>query len=248
MRTVRVTQYVTPLKEGGSVPAIVGADDDGMYVLKFRGAAQGPRALVAEVICSELARHLALPVPQTVLVEVDPILAKSEPDPEIQAVLAASGGINFGIDYLPGALNWEPALTPNLDRDLAARIVWFDAFVENVDRTVRNPNLLLWHERLYLIDHGAALYWQHNWDDHLARAAAPFAMVRQHVLLARAADIRTADAALAPLVTADAIAAAVAAVPESWLAGVDRAGYLEHLGARIASRTFVEEAARAQSI
>ena len=248
MRTVRVTQYVTPLKEGGSVPAIVGADDDGMYVLKFRGAAQGARALVAELICSELAHHLALPVPQTVLVEVDPILAKSEPDPEIQAVLAASGGLNFGIDYLPGALNWEPALTPAIDRELAARIVWFDAFVENVDRTVRNPNLLSWHERLYMIDHGAALYWQHNWPDHLARAHAPFAMVRQHVLLPLATDIRVADAALAPLVTDAVITAAVAAVPDDWLVDVDRDGYIEHLRARISTRAFVEEAARAQPV
>ena len=231
------------------MPAIIGADDDGMYVLKFRGAAQGPRALIAEVICSELARHLALPVPQTVLVDVDPVLAKSEPDPEIQAVLAASGGLNFGIDYLPGALNWEPALTPALDRELAARIVWFDAFVENVDRTVRNPNLLSWHQRLYLIDHGAALYWQHTWDARRARAHAPFAMVRQHVLLPFAGDIRAADAALAPLVTTDAIAAAVAALPEDWLVEVDRDGYAEHLRARIAGpRAFVEEAARAQSV
>jgi hypothetical protein len=248
VRTVRAIQYLTPLREGGSVPAVIAADDDGMYVLKFRGAAQGPRALVAEVICGELARTLGLPLPQTVLVELDPVLSKSEPDVEIQAVLAKSGGTNFGIDYLPGALNWEPALGKKLDRALAAKIVWFDAFVENVDRTVRNPNLLSWHKQLYLIDHGAALYWQHNWTDHLARANAPFAMVKQHVLLPFADDVRAADAALAPLVTDDAIKSAVDAVPAEWLVDVDRDGYAEHLRARAAGRAFVEEAARAQSV
>ncbi|HLL21540.1 MAG TPA: HipA family kinase [Kofleriaceae bacterium] len=255
MRIVRAIQYLTPLREGGSVPAIVGADDDGMYVLKFHGAAQGPRALVAEVVCGELARHLGLPIAQTVLIELDPVLAKSEPDPEIQAVLAASGGTNFGIDYLPGALNWDPALTPSLDRELAARIVWFDAFVENVDRTVRNPNLLTWHQQLYLIDHGAALYWQHNWADHLSRANAKFAMVRQHVLLPLAGDVRAADRALAPLVTPTVIEEIVDAIPQVWIDRVserdpiERRGYLEHLCARIAGpRDFVEEAARAQSV
>lgn len=248
MRTVRATQYLTPLREGGSVPAIIAADDDGMYVLKFRGAAQGARALIAEVICSELARHLGLPVPQTVLVDLDPVLSKSEPDPEIQAVLAKSGGLNFAIDYLPGALNWEPTLKTQPDADLAARIVWFDAFVENVDRTVRNPNLLAWHDSVYLIDHGAALYWQHAWDDHQARADSKFPMVRQHVLLSLVRDIRAADAALAPLVTETAITAAVSAVPDAWLEGVERQGYIDHLRARIATRSFVEEAARVQPV
>ncbi|HEY4059125.1 MAG TPA: HipA family kinase [Kofleriaceae bacterium] len=249
MRTVRAIQYLTPLREGGSVPAIIAADDDGMYVLKFRGAAQGPRALAAELICGELARHLGLPMPATVLVELDPVLAKSEPDVEIQSVLATSGGTNFGIDYLPGALNWEPALKTPLDPALAARIVWFDAFVENVDRTVRNPNLLSWHNRLYLIDHGAALYWQHNWADHMTRTDAKFAMVRQHVLLPVASDLRAADATLAPLVTPEAITAAVSAIPEDWLVDADRQGYIDHLRARIEGpRSFVEEAARAQSV
>jgi hypothetical protein len=227
----------------------VAADDDGMYVLKFRAAAQGPRALIAELVCGELARHVGLPMPQTVLVELDPVLAKSEPDPEIQSVLARSGGLNFGIDYLPGSLNWEPALRVDLDRDLAARIVWFDAFVENVDRTVRNPNLLSWHKQLHLIDHGAALYWQHNWADHMTRTNAPFAMVRQHVLLPVAGDVRAADAALAPLITEAAIAAAVAALPDDWLVDVERQGYIDHLRARLEGpRAFVEEAARAQSV
>ena len=142
MRTVRATRYLTPLREGGSVPAIVEADDDGTYVVKFRGAAQGPRALVAEIIAGELGRLLGLPVPPLVLVDVDPVLARSEPDPVIQALLEKSGGTNVGLDYLPGALNWEPALVPPPDRELAARVVWFDALITNVDRTPRNPNML----------------------------------------------------------------------------------------------------------
>lgn len=248
MRTVRAIQYLTPLREGGSVPGIVEADDEGTYVIKFRGAAQGTRALVAELICSELARHLGLPIPQAVLLELDPLLARSEPDPEIQATLAASAGLNFGLDYLPGALNWEPAL-PAVAADVAAQIVWFDAFIENVDRTVRNPNLLRWHERLYLIDHGAALYWHHNPDGHLARVAAAFAFVRQHVLLPFASDIRAADAALAPRITPTLLEAIVSAIPDDWLVGVDRQGYVEHLALRATSpRAFVEEAARAQRV
>jgi hypothetical protein len=156
MRTVRASRYLTPLREGGSVPAIVEADDCGTYVVKFRGAAQGERALIAEVIAGELGRLLGLPVPQLVRVELDPILARSEPDPEIQATLKASGGVNIGLDYLPGALNWEPSLG-GVDAELAAKIVWFDALVTNVDRTAKNPNMLRWHKQLYLIDHGAAL-------------------------------------------------------------------------------------------
>lgn len=246
---MRAIQYLTPLREGGSVPAIVEADDDGTYVLKFRGAAQGPRALVAELVCAELARALELPVPSAVLVELDGVLAKSEPDPEIQATLAASAGTNFGLDYLPGALNWEPALTPSPDRELAARIVWFDAFVENVDRTVRNPNLMRWHERLFLIDHGAALYWHHDATGHMARVDAPFAMVRQHVLLPFAGDLRAADRALAPRVTPALLEAIAAQLPADWLAGIERSIYVDHLRARVEGpRAFVEEAARARAV
>src|SRR6185436_1263466 len=149
MRTVRAVSYLTALREGGSVPAIVEADDDGTYVAKFRGAAQGPRALVAEVIAAELGHRLGLPVPRLVFVEIDPLLARSEPDPELQGLLRASAGLNVGLDYLPGALNWEPALLPVPEPALAAAVVWFDAFITNVDRTARNPNLLRWHGRLY---------------------------------------------------------------------------------------------------
>jgi hypothetical protein len=256
MRTIRAVSYLTALREGGSVPAIVEADDDGTYVAKFRGAAQGPRALVAEVIAGELGRRLGLPVPRLVLIEIDALLARSEPDPELQALLRASAGLNVGLDYLPGALNWEPALPPAPDPALAARIVWFDAFITNVDRTARNPNLLRWHGQIYLIDHGAALYFHHAWADHLARSRSPFAAIRNHVLLpfAGEAELRAADAALAPRITEDVLAEIVALVPDDWLAGeatpeAVRRGYVEHLAARAAApRDFVEEAIRARLV
>lgn len=256
MRTVRATSYLAPLREGGSVPAIVEADDCGTYVAKFRGAAQGPRALVAEVIGGELGRRLGLPVPPLVLIEIDPLLARSEPDAELQALLRASAGQNVGLDYLPGALNWEPALPPAPAPDLAAAIVWFDAFITNVDRTARNPNLLRWHGKLYLIDHGAALYFHHAWADHLSRARSPFAAIRNHVLLpfATAEALRAADAALAPQITEAVLAEILAEVPDAWLAGeatpdAVRRGYLDHLTARLAPpRDFAEEAARARLV
>ena len=252
MRTVRAIRYLTPLREGGSVPAVVEADDDGTYVAKFRGAAQGPRALVAEVIAGEIGRLLGLPVPQLVLIEIDAVLARSEPDVEIQELLRKSAGLNLALDYLPGALNWEPALAPPPDRELAAAVVWFDAFVTNVDRTPRNPNLLRWHRQLYLIDHGAALYFHHDWRDHLARACSPFAMIRNHVLLPLAGDLRAADAALAPRITEAALRDIIAQVPDDWLEGEStpehtRRSYVEHLLSRLAPpRLFVEEAIRAK--
>jgi HipA-like protein len=258
VRTVRAIRYLTPLREGGSVPAIVEADDDGTYVAKFRGAAQGPRALVAELIAGELGRLLDLPVPRLVLIELDAVLARSEPDAEIQHLLRASAGLNIALDYLPGSLNWEPALAPPPDRELAARVVWFDALISNVDRTPRNPNLLRWHRALYLIDHGAALYFHHDWpktaEDHRARSRSPFAMIRNHVLLPLAGDLRAADAALAPRITEAALQNIVAEVPDDWLAGSEspeamRRGYVEHLWTRLqAPRLFVEEAVRAKLV
>lgn len=254
MRTVRATRYLTPLREGGSVPAIVEADDDGTYVTKFRGAAQGTKALVAEVIAGELGRLLGLPVPQLVKIEIDVLLSRSEPDQELQDLLKKSAGTNVALDYLPGALNWEPPLAPPPDPDLAAKVVWFDALITNVDRTVKNPNMLIWHRRLHLIDHGAALYFHHAWDGHLTRARGPFSAVRHHALLPLASSIEAADAALAPLVTEDALRAIVAEVPDDWLSGEDspeatRAGYVEHLCTRMQSpRAFVEEAVRAQHV
>jgi hypothetical protein len=254
VRTVRAIRYLTPLREGGSMPAIVEADDDGTYVAKFRGAGQGPRALVAELIGGELARLLGLPVPQLVLIEIDALLARSEPDEEIQDLLQRSAGLNLALDYLPGALNWEPGLAPPPDPALAAAIVWFDAFITNVDRTPKNPNMLRWHRALYLIDHGAALYFHHDWASHLARSRSPFAMIRNHALLPFAGDLRAADAALAPKLTEAALHDVVAEVPDAWLTGeptpaATRRGYVEHLWSRLtAPRAFVEEAIRAKLV
>jgi hypothetical protein len=250
---VRATRYVTPLREGGSVPAVVEADDEGTYVVKFRGAAQGERASIAEIVAGEIGRILGLPVPGLVLIELDPVLARSEPHPEIQRQLRESAGVNVALDFLPGALNWDPAL-PAPDAELAARIVWFDAFIANVDRTVRNPNMLRWHKQAYLIDHGASLYWQHDWPGHLERAQSPFAPVRQHVLLPIAGDVRAADVALAPLVTRDVLNGVLADVPDAWLTQEEtpdatRASYVEHLWQRVSGpRAFVEEAERARVV
>ncbi|MBL7088663.1 HipA family kinase, partial [Acidovorax sp.] len=185
MRTITVNRYVTPLREGGSMPAIVEGDDLGTYVLKFRGAGQGVRALLAEIIAGGIARALGLPVPEIVLAQLDPALAQTEPDPEIQDLVRASGGLNVGLDYLSGALNFDPAVDVVSD-DFASRLVWFDALVGNVDRTARNTNLLMWHRQPWLIDHGAALTFHHAWNGTVALPAKPFTPIADHVLLARA--------------------------------------------------------------
>jgi len=247
LRTVAATRYVTPLREGGSLPALVEADDDGLYVVKLRGAGQGAKALVAELVVGELGRALGLPVPELVRVELDRHLPDAEPDPEIQELLAASAGANVGLDFLPRALPYTPA-TEGLAIEpwLAAAIVWLDAFSENVDRTPRNPNLLTWHGRLWLIDHGAALYKQHAGLDPAA-AQGSFAAIRDHVLLPLAGSIEAADERLAPLVTPELLARLVAAVPPAWLGEVPAARYVEYLSARLAGRrAFVEEAERAR--
>ena len=224
LREVTATRYVTPLREGGSLPGIVEADDDGLYVLKFRGAGQGTKALAAEVVAGELARALGLPVPELVLIELDPALGAAEPDPEIQELIAASAGVNLGVDFLPGALPYLPTDPP--DAALAADVVWLDALVTNVDRTPRNPNLLRWHKNLWLIDHGAALYAFHG-SDPLSRARAGFPAIRDHVLLPAASSILDADARLSA--SADP-AAAAALVPADW---ADGALYGEFLTARL---------------
>jgi hypothetical protein len=249
LRRVTATRYVTPLREGGSLPGLVEADDDGLYVAKFRGAGQGPAALVAEVLAGELARALDLPVPELVLAELDPALPRAEPDQEIQDLLTASAGTNLGVDFLPGALPFTPAAAQAIDARFAADVVWFDALVTNVDRTPRNPNLLVWHGRTWLIDHGAAFYRQHG-DAPLADSAdARFAHIADHVLLACAGPIAQADARLAERAGA-AVAAAAALVPDEWL-GDDpparRADLAAFLHARLrAPRAFVEEADRAR--
>jgi len=269
LRTVAATSYVTPLREGGSLPAIVEADDDGIYVVKFRGAGQGPRALVAELIAGEVGRVLGLLVPELVYVQLDAALGRNEPDYEIRSLLRASAGLNLGLDYLPGPLPFEAIAAPRVDPDLASAIVWFDAYVMNVDRTARNTNMLTWHKRIWLIDHGAALYFHHGASDHQgdhqgdhrsdyqAHAQRPFAPIREHVLLPYASTLRETDARLRPHLTREALASIVAAVPDDWLFGdaqsarpeEQRAAYLAFLEARRdASRVFVEEAERARAL
>jgi hypothetical protein len=247
LRRVMATRYVTPLREGGSLPGLVEADDDGLYVAKFRGAGQGLRALVAEVIIGELARAAGLLVPELVGVEIDPRLGAAEPDPEIQDLISASAGLNLGVDFLPGALPYTAAGPWQPDAEPAAEIVWLDALATNVDRTARNPNLLLWHERLWLIDHGAALYLQHAGLDPAAQADRPFPLIAQHVLLARAGSVIEADARMRARLGEGAIEAAVARVPAGWLVGGDPAEvYVEYLTRRLATGGFVEEAERAR--
>jgi hypothetical protein len=247
-RSVTATRYVVPLREGGSMPGLVEADDDGLYVLKFRGAGQGPRALVAEFVAGELGRALGLDVPEIVLIDLDPGLGRAEPDPEIQELIESSGGRNVGLDFLPGALPFVPGAGAPPDRDLAAAVVWFDALMTNVDRTPRNPNLLCWHGRIWLIDHGAALYLQHGAGDLPALALRPFPLIREHVLLPYAGPIAEADARLAPVLTPALVEAVVSAVPGEWLGGDDgddaaRRAYVEYLLRRLeAPRGFVEEA------
>jgi hypothetical protein len=233
LRTVTATRYVTPLREGGSLPAIVEADDLGTYVLKFRGAGQGRKALVAELVAGEIARRLDLLVPEVVLAYLAPELGRSEPDPEIQDLLQRSASLNLALDYLPGSLGFDPLVEPP-DSNLASRIVWFDALVTNVDRTPRNTNLLVWHDRLWLIDHGASLYFHHNWParDGTALEAAsrrPFAAVRNHVLLPFAGSISEADAALAPRLAPEVLRSIVDLIPEEWLADEPGFGSVEEV-------------------
>jgi len=255
LRTVTATRYLTPLREGGSLPAIVEADDEGLYVLKFRGAGQGPKALVAELVAGEFARAAGLPVPEIVLMQLDPELARTEPDPEIQELIRASGGLNLALDYLPGSVTFDP-LAERPDADLASRIVWFDAFVSNLDRTPRNANMLLWHHKLWLIDHGASLYFHHSWDDFLQRAANPFPLVKDHVLLPFASRLEEVDAAMAAVFTPELVGDVLALVPQSWLTpeplfsgpAAQRRAYVDYFARRLqAPRAFVEEAARAHA-
>jgi HipA-like kinase len=249
MRRVVATRYVTPLREGGSLPGLVEADDDGLYVLKFRGAGQGPKALVAEVVVGELARALGLPVPELVTVDLAAGFGASEPDAEIQDLLAGSVGVNLGVDFLPGALAHSPAAGPEPDPELAAAVVWLDALVTNVDRTARNPNLLWWHDRLWLIDHGAALYFHHaaHPDGGAAHAVARFEAIREHVLLPVASSIAAADERLAPQVTPGLLATVAAGIPHEWLSGDDPQLYAAYLERRLeAPRGFAEEAEAAR--
>jgi hypothetical protein len=236
---VTALRYVTPLREGGSLPGLVEADDEGTYVVKFRGAGQGPKALVAEVIVGELARRLGLPMPVLVRVDFAEELGRSEPDPEVQELLLASKGLNIGMDFLPGSLGFDPGVH-KVDAGLASRIVWLDAFVENVDRTWRNPNMLMWHGDLWLIDHGASLYFHHNWPKAAAAVLRPY-KATDHALAAYATGVKEAGEEMAQMITPELLTEVMALVPHSWLddpyfATTDaaRVAYREHLLARLA--------------
>jgi hypothetical protein len=256
MKTVTATRYVTPLREGGSLPAVVEADDDGLYVLKFRGAGQGRKALIAELLAGELARAVGLPVPEIVFVRLDEELARTEPDAEIQDLIRASAGLNLALDYLPGSVAYDP-LVHRVDVDLASAIVWHDAFVTNVDRTPRNVNLLMWHRKLWLIDHGAALIFHHQWDGFLERSTSGFPIIKDHVLLDLASHLAEVDARMASRLSAEVLHHIVEQVPDDWLEDTphfsgpreQRAAYLRYFTMRLqAPRAFVEEAIRAHAV
>ena len=257
LRALSATRYVTPLREGGSLPAIVEADDDGLYVVKFRGAGQGPRALLAEVLAGEIGRALGLPVPTLALVTLDADIGRTEPDGEIRDLLKASVGLNLGVDFLPGALGYDPAASTPPPAELAADIVWFDALVLNVDRTPRNPNLLEWHRRLYCIDHGASLYMHHDWATAPALAASPFPQIKDHVLLPVAGELRAAGERLRPKLPVSLFRQLADDVPDAWLpddahlggARAQRHAYVEWFTRRLGNADlFEEEADRARAL
>ena len=258
--TFTASRYLQPLREGGSLPAVVDTDG-GMFVVKFRGAGQGPKALVAELIVGGLARALGLPTPDLAVVDVPEPFGRSEPDPEIRDLLRASHGVNIGLRYLDGAFNFAPSAAGDLvDATLASRIVWLDAFTTNPDRTHRNPNLMVWQGKVWLIDHGAGLYAHHDWPSvDEARTRAPFAMIRDHVLLDVASEVEQADAELAPRITDAVIDEVLQAVPDALLTtsptvsefatAVDaRARYTRFLAERLRGpRAFVAEAVSARA-
>lgn len=252
IRTVNVIRYVTPLREGGSLPAIAEADDEFLYVIKFRGAGQGVKALIADLIGAEVARHLGLKVPELVFACLDEAFGRTEPDEEIQDLLKASVGLNLGVHYLSGSVTYDPAVT-KVDATLASKIVWLDCLLTNVDRTSRNTNMLMWHHELWLIDHGASLYFHHSWQNWEAQAVRPFVQVKDHVLLPQASELEAVDKSFKEILTPEIIHGIVALIPDNWLATEDetadtrRAVYAEFLIRRIAtSETFVKEALNAR--
>jgi hypothetical protein len=250
LRTVRVTRYVTPLREGGSLPAIVEGEDDGLYVLKFRGAGQGPLALVAELVSGEIGRLLQLRVPELVFMELEECIGRNEPDPEIRELLLKSVGLNLGLDYLPGATMFDVAARDAVDAPTASKGVWFDAFITNIDRTARNANLLWWHKQLYFIDHGASLYFHHDWRDARQAAVKRFPAIKDHILLPYAREIARVDTELRSSLTGSALQQITSLIPEEWLRGTDGptiGGYSEYLQTRLSSSCFVEDAVRAHA-
>jgi HipA-like kinase len=256
LRTVRATRYVTPLREGGSLPAILEADDSGLYVAKFRGAGQGPLALLAELVAGEIGRALGLRVPELVFIEIDAALGRNEPDAEIRDLLKRSVGLNLALDYLPGSTMFDPAAGDTAEASLASQAVWFDAFVTNVDRTPRNPNLLKWHKQLYFIDHGAALYFHHNWQNVEEMASSSFAAIRNHVLLPWATELETADSEAQKQLNEAVFTKILEAVPDAWLPpesgnstlAAKRVAYIDYFTRRLrGSANFVQEAIRVRA-
>jgi len=254
LRTVNVTRYITPLREGGSLPAIAEADDDFMYVLKFRGAGQGVKSLIAEIIGGEIARALGFRVPELVFANLDEAFGRTEPDEEIQDLLKASVGLNLALHYLSGAITFDPVVT-TVDAKLASQIVWLDCLITNVDRTVRNTNMLMWHKELWLIDHGASLYFHHSWQNFEEQAKRSFVQVKDHVLLPQASLLDEADAEARSILTPDVIRAIVNIIPEEWLidpeasetAEEKREVYIQFLQTRLtSSEIFVKEAKHAR--
>ena len=253
LRTVNVTRYVTPLREGGSLPAIAEADDDFLYVLKFRGAGQGVKALIADLIGGETARALGFKVPEIVFANLDSAFGRTEPDEEIQELLRKSEGLNLAIHYLAGAISFDAAVNTPASL-LASQIVWLDALLTNVDRTARNTNMLTWKKELWLIDHGAALYFHHSGGDWEEQAKRPFVQIKDHVLLPIATELDTVDTAFRAILTKERLQSIVALIPEEWLSentfGVTAAAmrniYLQFLITRIeSSAIFVKEAQHA---
>lgn len=254
LRTVNVTRYVTPLREGGSMPAIAEADDGFLYVLKFRGAGQGPKALIAELIGGEIARLLGFKVPELVFANLDEAFGRTEPDEEIQDLLKFSVGLNLALHYLSGAITFDPAVT-TLDEKLASQIVWLDCFLTNMDRTARNTNMLLWHKELWLIDHGASLYFHHSWQNWEEQSVRSFALVKDHVLLTAASELEAVDQEFRSLLTPEHIRSVVSLIPEEWLvepsgedADAKREVYYRFLVNRLNhSEIFVKEARHARA-
>lgn len=256
MKTVIATRYITPLREGGSLPAVIEADDGEFYVMKFVGAGQGAKALIAELVAGEIGRALGLLVPQIVLIQLQAPLGRSEPNAEIQDLLKASVGLNLGLRYLPNAFAFDQLLKPPPSPQLASSIVWFDAYVTNVDRTARNVNMLVWQQSLWLIDHGAALYFHHDWNDYLARSQTAFSFIKNHTLLTFASALREVDTVLRARLDEDLLRQIVARIPEAWLGdepafadtAAHREAYVAYLVQRLAAAPlFVEEAINARA-
>lgn len=254
LRTVNVTRYVTPLREGGSMPAIAEADDDFLYVLKFRGAGQGLKALIAEIIGGEIARALGFRIPEIVFANLDEAFGRTEPDEEIQDLLKASVGLNLALHYLSGAITFDPVVT-SVDSRLASQIVWLDCLLTNMDRTARNTNMLIWHKELWLIDHGASLYFHHSWQNWEEQAKRPFVLIKDHVLLPWASELEKVNAEFLTILTPELIQAVVALIPADWLSNESsfsspeehRQAYARFLQIRLEnSEVFVKEAENAR--